>query len=358
MEIKGKIDFRKGARLGDPGWFSEVFFGYDPQLATTLAFKCIKKESLEDVDAFFAESQQVQKAQHLHVVEIKYACQTDDEIWIVMPLYSRGSLQALMNQRFLTGREVIRYAVHFLKGIHHIHGQSLLHLDIKPSNILISDNDEALIADFGCSRVMDENFFAESKAVYPLHQVPERFLSNKLGIEADIFQAGLTLYRLCNGDALFFQPIDGHKTRKDVDEQKVRDKINAKIKKGKYPDRSLFLPHVPDRLRRAIRKALQVNPDDRFHSAAEFINALGEVDSNLDWQFVDGPAEQRWTLETPASTIAIVLTKADGGVTITTTKTNKETGNTQRSTKHCGTRANLAEGHKFISEIALEMDSA
>lgn len=217
-----------------------------------------------------------------------------------------------------------------------------------------------MLTDFGCSRLLDGNLLADPVAAYPLHQVPERFWTNKLGIEADIYQAGLTLYRLCNGDELFFQPIGGHKSQDAIEDTKIRNKVNEKIKKGKYPDRGNFLPHIPARLRRAIRKALEVNPDDRFHSAADFINDLSDIETNLDWQFSQSEHEFCWTLEWPVSVTRIVLTPGAGvdSANITTTKTNRESGNTQKSTKHCGTRPNSGEGFKWVAEIAEELGQA
>lgn len=359
MEIKTELSFTELAKIGDNGWNSEVFLGNDPQLGTNFAYKKIKKDSFRDACEFFGEAQKIQKARHPHVVEIKYACQTSDAVWLAMPYYDRGSLQGVLNQRFLTVRESIHYAVHFLTGLQHIHAQKLLHLDIKPANILIDEGGNALLADFGCARDLDENFLATPGAIYPLHQVPERFTVAKVSIASDIYLSGLTLYRLCNGDALFFQPISGRKSKAETEDQKVRNKLNDKIKKGKYPDRSAFLPHIPQQLRRAIRKALMVDPDERFQSASDFINALSGIETNLDWQFTEEPQEKCWTLESPASItrIRLVGSEEKKDVSITTTKTNLLSGNTQRSVKHCGTRACLADGLKWVADIAEELGS-
>lgn len=359
MDIKGEINFTSIERIGDLGWNGEVLRGFDPQLSTELAFKRIAKKGLNDDPArFFEEAQMIQKARHANIVEIKYACADADNIWLAMPLYQNGSLQGVLNRRTLTSREVIRYGIDLLRGLQHVHSQKLVHLDVKPANILLSDSDTALLADFGCTRIMDDQFLVDPVAAYPLHQVPERFKASKLGLEADIYQAGLTLYRLCNGDALFFSSIGGHKTSDEIKDNKVRNKVNEKIKSGKYPDRSSFLPHVPKRLRLAICKALALNPDDRFRSAAEFIDALSVVDTGLDWQFSESPQGLSWTLDGASmfTRIQMIPSTTNATVTITSTKTNKLTGNTQRSIKHCGQRATRAEALKWITEIAKELD--
>jgi serine/threonine protein kinase len=89
---------------------------------------------------------------------------------------------------------------------------------------------------------------------------------------ADIYHAGLLMYRALNGDDFYASQIPADLAV-----------LEAKISSGKFPDRKKFMPHVPARLRTLVRKALQVNPADRFQTATEMADALSRVSLALDW---------------------------------------------------------------------------
>src|SRR5260370_10456812 len=72
-----------------------------------------------------------------------------------MAYYRGGTLQRVLDARYLTSREIVRYGIEFLCGLHHVHVRNLLHLDVKPKNVLLDDSDTATLADFGLCRQMD-----------------------------------------------------------------------------------------------------------------------------------------------------------------------------------------------------------
>ena len=81
-----------------------------------------------------------------------------------------------------------------------------------------------------------------------------------------VYQAGLTLYRLFNGDPFYKRQLSTLRLP-------LRDSICA----GRFPNRDKFLPHVPAGIRRVVRTALKVAPQNRFDSAIEFQDSLGRV---------------------------------------------------------------------------------
>jgi hypothetical protein len=76
--------------------------------------------------------------------------------------------------------------------------------------------------------------------------------------------------------------------------------------RGKFPPRDGFLPHVPPRLRTLIRKAVKVDPTQRFHSAADFRAALGRVESPIDWQVSISGQDVEWTGKPPGKAELLV----------------------------------------------------
>jgi len=274
MEIVSTLMVTRGQRIdGGQGQNSlGVFEATDTQLGQSVALKEIAKAG-RNVTAFFSEAQRMFNSEHPNVVPILRASQTNDSILLLMPLYQRGSLKTRLAQGPVSISEAITLGRQILGGAGAIHAGGSVHLDIKPSNVLIGDNGVAKIADFGQARELGPDGFAIlPDRMYATITPPEAFSQRSVDRLADIFQIGVTLYQAVNGE----QHTDAQLSGMD------RLGLRQAIAKGKFPNRNAFLPHVPDRLVRAIRKAMCVEPAKRFQSAAEFANALTKVQS-LDW---------------------------------------------------------------------------
>src|SRR5260370_26142120 len=221
-----------------------------------------------------------------------------------MAYYRGGTLQRVLAARYLTSREIVRYGIEFLCGLHHVHVRNLLHLDVKPKNVLLDDSDTATLADFGLCRQMDSTGrVLRWYGGYAPHAPPEWSRSSKKVIKAaDIYQAGLTLYRMCAGDSEFGRQVDEHHVGSDE---------GASIRRGAFPDRDRFLAHVPNRLRRIVCKALDLNPALRFSNVLEMLNELAIVDESLDWSYQQGAewGQGSWYESGPASSRRVGLAR-------------------------------------------------
>src|SRR5439155_21098494 len=96
---------------------------------------------------------------------------------------------------------------------------------------------------------------------------------------ADIYQAGLTLYRMCAGESEFVRQAEVHHVGSDE---------GASIRSGAFPERNRFLEHIPSRLQKVVSKALDLNPALRFSNVLEMMNELALVDESLDWHYQQG----------------------------------------------------------------------
>ena len=184
-----------------------------------------------------------------------------------MPLFQKGSLNSLIDTRPLTVGEIVKYSIDFLSGLHHIHSKRLVHCDIKPTNILVSDSNDAVLTDFGLAHYLDEKGLTMIDKFYHFHRAPETIHNNTISHHSDIFQAGLTVYRLCNGNVFFKNQLGRFANKEGVIDI---DKFTKAIFEGKFPDRSAYLEHIPQTLRNYIRTALQPNPEDRYQSVLDF----------------------------------------------------------------------------------------
>ena len=189
--------------IGQEGKNSTVHIAHDHQLDTEIVVKKINKSNFKDDSLFFDEAKMLYSSNHPNIAPIQYSCQDENYIYITMPLFQKGSLNSIIDQRPLTVAEIVKYSIDFLSGLHHIHSKRLLHCDIKPTNILVSDSNDAILTDFGLARYLNEEGLTLIDKFYNFHRAPETIQSNIISHHSDIFQAGLTVYRLCNGNSFF-----------------------------------------------------------------------------------------------------------------------------------------------------------
>lgn len=297
MLVTTELTFRILEEIGGEGLNSKAFLAYDPQLDAEVVVKRIKKSDFNDPKEYFNEARILYHTEHPNVMPVKYACQEEDYIYLSMPYCKNGSLNALMNTKFLTVREIIKYSLDFLGGLHFVHTKNLIHFDVKPTNIIIDNSNRGILTDFGLSKYADILGFANCEKVYPSHWVPDAFKSDKLTSLYDVYQVGLTMYRMCNGNNNF------HAQARQV-------KDNAYIVNGTFPNRNDFLPHIPRKMRKCIKSALDVNPDERYQSVMDIMNDISGIDENLDVQYTKDNDKEVWSLD-KGKTIKSILLLSD-----------------------------------------------
>ncbi|MDO7850389.1 serine/threonine-protein kinase [Hymenobacter convexus] len=324
LSTTASLDFELTREIGQQGKNSTVFVAHDKQLDAEIVIKKIEKARLPAIEEFFAEAKRLYDSSHQHVVQIKYACQDDQYIYLAMPLYARGSLKTLIDARFLTVREIIRYALQFLQGLHNIHVKGLVHFDIKPDNILLSDSNEALVADFGITGQMNQHGMAQPGLNYALNMPPEVFAQLVHSSTYDIYSAGVALYRLCNGNQVFYSQSSRYSTQ---------DELKEAIITGGFPDRKEYPAHIPMALRKAINKAMDIDQAKRPDTVLDLINLLSPIDQLLDWSFTPSSGQDEWTLETDSSIFSVIFTSNANRSSVSTTKFLKRSQKRQNVSK-------------------------
>ncbi|MCT3762322.1 serine/threonine-protein kinase [Elizabethkingia anophelis] len=322
-----ELNFETIREIGQEGKNSKVFLAHDKQLDGEIVVKKIEKAKIVNPTEYYEEAKKLYTSSHSNVVRVNYGCSDADHIYIAMPYYKNGSLKSLAATKNLTIREVIRYSVQFLSGLHNIHSKGLIHFDIKPDNILLSDSNEALLSDFGLAKATDSFGFANPNQIYNKQVPPESFTSTNKTILFDIYQTGITLYRLLNGEQHFHSQLSKFTSR---------DKFIEAVKKGNFPERDNYLPHIPLKLQRIVNKAIGVELTERHQSVLELINELSEVDENLDWGFIENDDIKKWSFNNGKHTYEIVVNFADPKkITMQTTKTNNSTRKSQKVSSDC-----------------------
>lgn len=321
-----ELNFETIREIGQEGRNSKVYLAHDKQLDGEIVVKIVPKSKLPNASEFYREAKILYASSHPYVVRVNYGCADNDNIYVAMPYYQNGSLKKLIDTRFLSIREVLRYSIQFLSGLNNIHSKGLLHFDIKPDNILISNSNEALLSDFGLSKAMDNFGFANPDGVYPKQVPPETFGSTQKTFHFDIYLAGLTIYRLLNGNEHYYHQLN-YRTQ-----QEYVDAIIA----GNFPSRTSYLPHIPLKLQRIVNKALSVNIMNRHQSVLELINELSAVDENLDWVYSKARITVTWAKTQNGKTYEVILNDSDpSNQRIETYKTMIQSGRRTKVTSHC-----------------------
>ncbi|MEI2281233.1 serine/threonine-protein kinase [Paenibacillus polysaccharolyticus] len=335
-----RLTFNFIKEIGGEGANSKTHLAHDPQLDAQIVVKAIDKFSFNSHTEYFDESKMLYSSKHPNIMVINYACQDDDNVYLSMPFCQNGSLNSLINNRYLSVREIIKYSLDFLSGLHYIHTKSLIHFDVKPTNIIIDNSNRAVLTDFGLSKYADHEGFATPEMIYHSHRPPEAFITGDLTSQYDVYQAGLTLYRMCNGNEDFKAQCD--------------DLTSEKIMSGIFPARENFLPHIPNSLRKCIKKALEVDPDRRYVNVLELMNAISAVSDNLDWEYSKDEDVQRWSFDSENTIEHLTLQPAGDKWVTKGEKYSKKTNKTSKITKYNAKYNSKDEAYKQITKLLKE----
>ncbi|MBX3724797.1 MAG: serine/threonine protein kinase [Xanthomonadales bacterium] len=339
-----ELSFQLGDEIGSEGRNSQVFKARDLQLNAEIVVKKVKKTTFTDIDEYFVEASLLYLSAHPNVVPIHYACHDVDHVYLAMPLYGKGSLKARMASRPLTVREMIVVSTQVLSGIHNIHSKGLIHFDVKPDNILLSERGEAMLSDFGLAKQTSYSGVAGQDRIYGKMVPPEAFQNQDFTRQFDIYQMGLTMHRMSVGDAHFYGEYSGFVRNGTLE----RNAFKVAVRNGQFPSRNQYPEHIPQKFVNAIRKCLQTDLAQRFTSAIEVVNAVSDIEEALlDWRMEYGTGFRRWVKELDnGKEVNLVLNDDQSSEAFVLSKD----GTKRRITEYCTASLGRAEIKKFLRE--------
>ena len=273
------------------GGMADVYKARCHKLNRYEAIKGLRREYCDNesfVRKFTVEAQSTAGLIHPNIVNIYDAGNEEGIHYIVMELAEGMTLKRYIRRYGrLSARETVDFAIQIASGLqaeHHI-----IHRDIKPQNILVSDSGTIKVTDFGIARAATGDDTISSSAMGSVRYLsPEQARGGYADERSDIYSLGITIYEMATGKV----PFDGENTVA-IALMHLRDEIT--------PPRCYF-PDIPSSLEKIILKCTMKQPEQRYQSAAELILDLQKVFLSPDGNYVyvdplvdDSPTIQRNT---------------------------------------------------------------
>jgi eukaryotic-like serine/threonine-protein kinase len=254
------------------GGMGVVFKALDTNLDKVVAIKMIDPFLARDtsfVKRFKTEAQALAKLENQHIVTVHALRDTESGLFMVMEYVESKSLSQLLKEKGpFSAEETLSLTTQLLDALAHAHSAGVIHRDIKPGNVLVTDSGKVKVTDFGLAKVVQQrggsNTMTQTVAGTLYYMSPEQIKGLKnVDIRSDIYSLGMTMYEMLAGRI----PFD--KTESDFTVQKA-------IVDGEIPSPAKFNAGIPKKLVKIITKSIDKNPDKRYQTAGEMLADIQE----------------------------------------------------------------------------------
>jgi hypothetical protein len=263
--------FKILARIGSGG-FGVVYRAFDTNLERSVAIKMLPPKLAKAgqglVERFLREARSAAKLSHPNIVTIHQICPYKDTYYIVMELVDGGALHEYLaaRKRFdpIEATRIMRAAA---EGLGHAHRRGIIHRDVKPGNIMLTNDGQAKVSDFGLARdvLQGHDIVGPGHSLgTPRYMAPEMALGEEPTAASDLYSLAATYYALLTGRPPFDASNDREVMKKHVTEL--------------VPDPRQFVPSLPVAVYRFFEKAMAKEPSERYQTAEEFVEALDRLD--------------------------------------------------------------------------------
>lgn len=277
VRVRRKFDHFSIVRPLGEGGMSRVFDAQDSMLGRHVALKILNRHYSKDsvrMASFEREAQLTAAVTHPNVVKLYSVGRDQGNFYIAMELVGGGSLEGHIAEKGrLTEKEALQVGRAVAEGLRAAYREGLIHRDVKPANILFTDEDTPKIVDFGLAlfHSKDKDESGEIWAT-PFYVAPEKVSEDKEDFRSDMFSLGATLYH-----ALVGKPPHKANTN-SLHELKVIKSRAVRLEESglRFSQRTCDL----------INRMLALKPGDRHQSYDELIEAFRDAESLLGYKVI------------------------------------------------------------------------
>lgn len=247
------------------GSLTSIYKAHQPSLNRTVLIKKLHQKLVSEQDIrerFIREAQVCAKISHPNIVEVYDFKSSPEATYLVLEFVKGKNFTELMVNAPFQLSVALSIGTQILKGVRFAHEHGIVHRDIKPDNILISENGMVKISDFGLAFIEGSHSLTRQGMVLgtPAYMSPEQASGKKIDYRSDIFSIGITIFEMLTGVNVF---------KSDSLTECLRKIISEPI-----PKLSDYRNDISVKLDKIISRMMEKNPAKRFESCEEADTAL------------------------------------------------------------------------------------
>jgi tRNA A-37 threonylcarbamoyl transferase component Bud32 len=242
-----------------------VYRAYHKDLERTVAVKVLQAIT-PDADAvarFRHEAQAIAKFRHPNIVDVYDFGAYEGTPYMIVEYVPGGSLAGRMSRGMLGEAAILKYLRGMAAGLDYAHGRGVVHRDVKPANVLLTEDDTPVLADFGLAKLLQGSSLKSMTGVTtgtPAYMAPEQVTGSKVGPAADRYSLATIAYEMLTGVI----PFDG---------EALMELLYAQVHREPVPP-SARNPALSPAVDAVIMRGLAKDPAARWETATGFVAAL------------------------------------------------------------------------------------
>jgi serine/threonine-protein kinase len=241
------------------GGFGTVYLAEDTWIDKKVALKVPHKQNL-DFGELLREPRLLATLNHPNIVAILTAEKQENVFFIVMEFVPGETLESIIaRDGALDLPRALDYTCQICNAVDHAHRQGVLHRDLRPSNVLVTDNGLIKVADFGTSRFLEIAAHGTTVIGSPPYMAPEQFQGRAV-FASDIYSLGVTMYQMFTGVLPYDTPSPA-----DLDRLMRGDLLTAPRLKN---------PKIPKAINDIVLKAMAPEITARYQRASELLDEV------------------------------------------------------------------------------------